>query len=274
MKLTVLVDNNTFIDRYYYGEPGLSYYIEDNDTKILWDTGYSNVFTANAKKLNIDLTKVDKLIFSHGHDDHTGGLPSVINLLKGKELIAHTHLFDKKTDLNEDTGKIEEIGPHISKAEIEKNMKVTYVDVPSKVSDNIIYLGTIPRVFDFEKGISIGKVERDGTTIDDDLIDDSALTYIMPDKKSIFVITGCSHSGICNIIEYAKKVTGINKVHGVIGGFHLLKVDERLKKTIEYLKENNIELLYPCHCVALRDKIEMGKVMKIHECGVGLILNL
>ena len=87
------------------------------------------------------------------------------------------------------------------------------------------------------------------------------------------VRTGCSHAGICNIIEYAKKVCGVNKVHGVIGGFHLFEKGERLTETIEYLKSQNISLLYPCHCVSLEAKIEMGKSLMIHECGVGLQLN-
>ena len=88
------------------------------------------------------------------------------------------------------------------------------------------------------------------------------------------MITGCSHSGICNIIEYAKKVCNDNRVIGVIGGFHLFDKDERLNSTIEYLKKNNIKLLYPCHCVSLQAKIEMGKEIEINEVGVGLELNL
>ena len=70
MKIKVLEDNNTFIDEYYLGEPGVSYYIEDGDEKILFDTGYSSVILENASKMNIDLNKINKLVISHGHDDH------------------------------------------------------------------------------------------------------------------------------------------------------------------------------------------------------------
>lgn len=66
MKLKVLEDNNTFIDEYYLGEPGVSYYIEDGDEKILFDTGYSSVILKNASKMNIDLNKINKLVISHG----------------------------------------------------------------------------------------------------------------------------------------------------------------------------------------------------------------
>ena len=74
MKLTILTDNTTRIDEYYLGEPGVSYYIEDGERKILFDTGYSDVYLQNAKKLGIDLKQVDTVVLSHGHNDHTRGL--------------------------------------------------------------------------------------------------------------------------------------------------------------------------------------------------------
>lgn len=112
-------------------------------------------------------------------------------------------------------------------------------------------MGEIPTVNDFESRYSIGK------RIEDTLKDDSAIVY--KSKEGLFVVTGCSHSGICNILEYAKRVCNDNRIYGVIGGFHLFDVNNRLEKTINYLKDNNIESLYPCHCVSLKAKIEMAK---------------
>ena len=74
MKLKVLVDNNTYIDQYYYGEPAVSYYIEDEDSKLLLDIGYSDLFIKNSKAFGIDLENVTTIAFSHGHVDHTRGL--------------------------------------------------------------------------------------------------------------------------------------------------------------------------------------------------------
>ena len=70
MKLKVLVDNNTYIDQYYYGEPAVSYYIEDEDTNLLLDVGYSDIFMKNANALDVDLESVNTIVISHGHDDH------------------------------------------------------------------------------------------------------------------------------------------------------------------------------------------------------------
>ncbi len=89
MKLTVLVDNNTFTDEHFLGEPGLCYWIETDGKKILFDTGFSDVYLKNAKKLNIDLSNTDCIVLSHGHNDHTTGLKSFPHSSKKIDLISH-----------------------------------------------------------------------------------------------------------------------------------------------------------------------------------------
>ncbi|MCD7935425.1 MAG: MBL fold metallo-hydrolase [Tannerellaceae bacterium] len=102
-------------------------------------------------------------------------------------------------------------------------------------------------------------------------VDDSALVY--QDDEGLFIITGCSHSGICNIIEYAKQVCQEERVLGVIGGFHLFDNSERLQRTIAYFKKNAIGRIYPSHCVSLAAKAEMFKSLPVYEVGVGLTIN-
>lgn len=268
MKLKVLEDNNTFIDEYYLGEPAVSYYIEDGDTKILFDTGYSDAFIKNAKSMNIDLSKIQKLVISHGHNDHTGGIKFLFEEVNGKgiDLIAHPECFNNK--ISEDGY----IGTSMKQEQLEKVCNLKLTKSPTKISENIIFLGEIPDINSFEKRIPIGECENNGEMIDDLVIEDSAMVYKSSD--GLFIITGCSHAGICNIIEYAKKVCKDDRILGVIGGFHLLKVNERLYNTIEFLEKNSIKLLYPAHCISLEAKIEMGKKLKINEVGVGLEINL
>ncbi len=86
MKLKVLEDNNTFIDQYYLGEPAVSYYIEDEDVKILFDAGYSEAFIKNAKSMDINLEELNKIVISHGHNDHTGGLKYLFKSIDNKIL--------------------------------------------------------------------------------------------------------------------------------------------------------------------------------------------
>lgn len=221
MKLKVLVDNNTYIDCYYLGEPAVSYYIEDEDTKILFDTGYSDIFISNSKKMGIDLNSIDKIVISHGHDDHTKGLKYFFENKRDIQLITHPDCFCYKEN---NTGLY--IGSPLKKEELEKKCKLYLTNKPIKISKNIYYLGEIPTIYDFEKRYPIGKTIINNNKEDDYIKDDSAIVY--KSDEGIFVITGCSHSGICNIIEYSKKVCNDDRVLGVIGGFHLFDKDERL----------------------------------------------
>ena len=86
MKLTVLVDNNTLIDRYFLAEPGLSFHIEADGQNLLFDVGYSDIFLRNAIKMGIDLSCVDTLVLSHSHLDHTWGLEPFIRFFAELEI--------------------------------------------------------------------------------------------------------------------------------------------------------------------------------------------
>ena len=242
MRLVVLIDNCTINGRNLKGEGGASYYIEDEDKKFLLDTGASGLFMENAKNLDINLDDIDTVVLSHGHYDHAGGLKGNTNM-----------------------------GAPYRKDEIIKLANVNFSDKPVKVSKNITYLGQIPDIMDFENRKLMGEIEIDGEYKDDYIMDDSALLYDTSD--GIYIITGCSHSGICNIIEYAKKVSGKDKVLGIIGGTHLQEINEQLYKTIEYFKENNIKELYPCHCTKFYVKAEMFKNLDIKDAHVGLEIN-
>lgn len=263
MKLTVLCDNNTIIDQYYLGEPALSFYIEDGNQKILFDTGYSGVFLKNADLLHIDLYQPLDIVLSHGHNDHTRGLNWLrhYEMLQNKHIIAHPDIFNHKY--------IDSlmIGSEMSKEELETYCSLTLSKAPVKISNNLTYLGEIPQHFSFEPRIPIGMIKQGMNLIPDLLFDDSALVY--HSESGLFIITGCSHSGICNIIETAKQLCNEQRILGVIGGFHLFDVDDRLYKTIDYLKSCNTSMLYPCHCVSFKAKAEMNQSLPITEIGSG-----
>lgn len=264
MKLRILVDNNTFINMYYLGEPAVSYYIEDDGECILFDVGYSDAYIKNASSMGIDLSKVSKLVISHGHNDHTGGLPHILKMNNNMEIITHPKTFISKEDEGED------IGSPWDEEVVREYAKITLSKEPVSITNNLVYLGEIPQTTSFEKRDIIGTTDNDHHP--DDILEDSAICY--KSDKGLFIITGCSHSGICNILEYAKKVCKDNRIYGVIGGFHLFDKNDRLRDTIEYLKKENIPHLYPCHCISLAAKIEMGKVMHINEVGVGMEVDI
>ena len=267
MKLTVLVDNNTYIDQYYLGEPALSFYIEDGAEKILFDTGYSDAFIKNAEQMGIDLGALTYIVLSHGHNDHTRGLPFLWDKyeLKNVKLIAHPGVFSPKQYMGMDVG-----APFTKEDCLANGLQLIDGSVPVKLTERLTFLGEIPRVTDFESREPIGTIGEAGPA--DFVLDDSALSY--EGRDGVFIVTGCSHSGICNIVLQAIKLSGKKSVTGIIGGFHLLEKNRQLKETIYFLKHNTKGTLYPCHCVYLAAKCEMMKTLPVAEVGVGLQLEL
>ncbi|MBQ9837271.1 MAG: MBL fold metallo-hydrolase [Oscillospiraceae bacterium] len=268
MKLRILCDNNTYIDQYFLGEPAFSCYIEAEDARVLLDVGYSDVFLRNAEKMGIDLSTLTHVVLSHGHNDHTGGLTPFIEekIAPPAKLIAHEDCFVGKYYGEEYIGAPYDVEQILYLADCQLTAE------PVAITENLWYLGEIPRKLDFEPRTVIGKRERMGAWEEDDLLDDTALAYRT--EKGLFIITGCAHSGICNIIEHAKIVCGDDRIIGVLGGFHLFEDDARAAATAEYFARHHIPDLYPCHCVSLKVKHRFMETLNIHEVGVGMELEI
>jgi 7,8-dihydropterin-6-yl-methyl-4-(beta-D-ribofuranosyl)aminobenzene 5'-phosphate synthase len=255
MHLTILTDNAAGGE--YLAEFGLSYFIEYDDQRILFDTGHSDVFLKNAAMAGIDLDLIDTIVLSHGHWDHGNGL----KYLENKKLITHPAAFMKRYHRGDDLN----IGLDLSYEEINKKFDLKLSKRPLHISENIIYLGEIPRINDFESQ-ETNFMDKKGEP--DFVTDDSALAIKVNDE--LVVVTGCSHSGICNIIEYAKEVTKTNRIKAVIGGFHLKAVDERTVKTIEYINNQYIEDIYPSHCTELPALAAFYQSFQIKQVKTGM----
>ncbi|MCF6331764.1 MAG: MBL fold metallo-hydrolase [Draconibacterium sp.] len=237
LKITILTEN--VAGRKFLAEHGLSYLIEIDGEKILFDTGHTNVFLKNAAMLGIDICNdVENVVLSHGHWDHGDGL----QFIKNKKLITHPTSFIKRYRKADKSP----VGLSLNREQIKNKFNLIESKVPVQITKNLFFLGEILLQNNFE---------AQTTTFVDDagnpdfMPDDTALAAIV--NNELVVITGCSHSGICNIIEYAKKVSGITNVKAVIGGFHLKHQNLRTKKTVEYFKNNSVETLFPSHCTEL-----------------------
>jgi len=238
--------------------------------------GYSDVFIKNAQKMNIHFWDLDYLVLSHGHLDHTWGLVPLIKLYTEAKiekidyhkptLITHpSSFFTKKVK------DLKQIGSVISQEELGKHFKVQLSKEPVWLTKKLIFLGEIERKNTFEAKNPIGKVVKGNFEEDDYLIDDSALAY--RSSKGLVIITGCSHSGICNIIEYAKKICGDDRIIDIVGGFHLLNPGKKqLEGTLKYLEKIKPREVHACHCTDLKSKIALSQVINLKEVGAGQTL--
>lgn len=240
LKISILVEN-WVCDIWFKWEWWLSMYIEFDWKTILWDTWFSNLFLENSKNMKVNLEKIDLIVLSHFHNDHTWWLKNT-NFADWKSILGHPRVFK----------------------EIWKNILWNYNKIESKdvynISENIYFLWEIERISDFEEW----KYWKDK------MLDDTAL--VINTQKWLVIIAWCSHSWIVNICEYAKKITWKNKIYWLIWWFHLLKMtwndlssDEQIEKTMKYLEQEKIEKLYPMHCVDFEILSEMYKRFKIKK---------
>ena len=268
MKLTVLCDNHTYIDRYYLGEPAASYLIEDGDRTILFDTGYSDVFIENARRMGIDLSRVTDIVLSHGHNDHTGGLSAFFAAFSQPvRLTAHPDVFRRRRADGLEVGS--PIGISEIPAWVERNLTAE----PMQLSEHVFYLGEIPRHYAFEADRAVGEAEvAQGQWEADTLPDDTGLALL--GKDGLFLVAGCAHCGICNMLRQAKAVTGESIVCGIFGGMHLFDPDANFRAALDELQAEGAEKLYPCHCTSLSVKAAMSTRFETVEVGVGMKLEV
>ena len=233
---------------------------------ILFDFGFSEHGAArNADALDTDLSKVEALVLSHGHMDHFGGLPSLVERIgkKNLELILHPTAFRKpryiKVSKNFNVGL-----PPLKKETINATgiRVVESKDARLLADDLLLFLGEVPRETGFEKGFPRMHYDEDGQSHWDPIEDDTAIAANVR-GKGLVILSGCAHSGIINTIKYARKITGIEKIFVVMGGFHLTGADFEpiIEPTTEALKALKPDYVIPTHCTGRKAVMYLEKEM-------------
>lgn len=225
----------------------------NSTANVLFDTGVSKkVILHNLDVLEINAHDIQAIILSHGHPDHAMGLPGFVERLGSRNLplILHPDAYLERKLVLPDGSEVNLPAPRFKDLRRE-NIEIIEQPGPSMLIDNIILVsGEVSRITSFEKGFPIHYAKRSGHWIPDPLIMDDQCAILNLRNKGLVIITGCGHSGIINIMKHAQDLTGISKIHAVIGGFHLSgKMFEAIiPDTVSALKEIAPDYVMPGHC--------------------------
>ncbi|MDY6973578.1 MAG: MBL fold metallo-hydrolase [Thermodesulfobacteriota bacterium] len=247
---------------------------------VLFDFGFSPHGAAiNAEALGVDLSIIEAVVLSHGHMDHVGGLAELIRKMgmEGIELVLHPAAFRSPRYLKIADDVTIDIPPFTREKVLDIGLTLIETKRPKRLIDgNLLFLGEIPRVTDFEKGLSIAYYQKRGEERWDDIADDSAILANVR-GKGLVVLSGCGHSGIINTILYSKEISGVDRVFAVMGGFHLTgpEMVSAIDPTVQRLKEINPTYIIPTHCTGrdavLRIEREMPDKFLLNMSGTKLI---
>ncbi len=293
IKITSLIDNSTYVPG-LKAEHGLSLFIETEKEKILFDCGQSDLLLKNAEKSGIDLKETDKIVISHGHYDHTGGLMDVLKYI-GKEtkVCCSPKIFENKmagTKKGEEIQGFRFVGVSCKKKEFEEYGAIfNFIEQPCEISDDVFLSGAVKKIFFNPEEKSHFFIKKDGFALIDEMSDEISL-YCFKEGINL-IITGCAHRGIVNIMlhseEIIEKIIFKDKYKAdkknrhlfqkfIIGGFHLIgENDKYLEKVIKEFQKFQIKKIVPMHCTgfnaaclfknAYKDKFEYGRAGLVIE---------
>jgi 7,8-dihydropterin-6-yl-methyl-4-(beta-D-ribofuranosyl)aminobenzene 5'-phosphate synthase len=245
LEAVVLGDNTATADGLKAGH-GLALLLRTRSGQIMFDTGDGDETWENAAAMDVDLSRVCCVALSHGHYDHTNGLPTLLQRLGGVTVTAHPAVFEPRY-ADRAGGQRASIGMPSSREELEAMGAVFRLTAtPVSIAPWLITTGEIPRVSDLAPVSPHLLVERDGQVIEDDFVDD--LSLVARSDEGDVLLTGCAHAGLIDIVAQATDLTG-RCPRSIAGGTHLSRErDERIAEVAETLYEQGVRQIVPMHC--------------------------
>jgi 7,8-dihydropterin-6-yl-methyl-4-(beta-D-ribofuranosyl)aminobenzene 5'-phosphate synthase len=243
------------------GEHGYSALVEvsvgQDSTTVMYDAGLSPYgLRENMRRLEVDPRDIEAMVMSHGHFDHTTGLEGIVKDLGAAAvpIVLHPDFWNQRR-LRIDGTELIEL-PTVSRRAIEgSGIQITEERNPSFLFDaGLLVTGEIDRTTDFERGLPGQEAYLDGRwQADEATLDDQALVINVA-GKGLVIMSGCGHAGIVNIVRYVRRLTGIDQIYAVIGGFHLSgkAFEPIIGRTVEALAELEPDVVVPAHCTGWR----------------------
>ena len=264
---------NTAQRRGVIGEHGVAFLVETAAGTVLFDTGQGRALLPNATELDVELGEVERIVLSHGHFDHTGGLRQLLDRIGPREVFAHPDALTPKYSVR--GGKVQSIGIPETRGALERaGARLHLHEGPAEIIPGVRTTGRIPRETGFEEVSTRFQVRLGAELTQDEMRDDQAL--VVDTEDGPVVVLGCAHAGLINTLICAEKLTGQPRFAAVIGGTHLVDADpSRLQRTIEALGRFEIGRMAPCHCTGFRGQVALweafGDRFVLNTCGDVLV---
>ena len=290
--VTILVDNradlvvkSTRTIRYYTRGPLLAehgfaalIHLRDAGVRVLWDAGITpQVLLENMRRLKIDPAKVDRIALSHGHSDHTAAVTAMLKAMdlqakprewkrgtnveemrrwaQGRRMpvIAHPAAFRERWDIEHGQPRYGPILPP-PRAEWEAvGAEVILSAGPYRLGPGCWTTGLVRRLSFEKSGVPSDRAYREGDAFLRDQIEEDQAIAIHVQDKGLVVVAGCAHSGIVNIVNHAREISGVERVWAILGGFHLARAnEEEIRRTIAEIRGHRPALIVPSHCTGFR----------------------
>jgi len=299
--VTILVDNTADIIirstdnvKYHTGPPLLAehgfsalIHLGDQNRKILWDAGITRIaLPENIKRMSVDPRVIDMIALSHGHSDHTAAVTDILhavydrpvskrwekdtspeaiqNYINGKRipLVVHPALFRERWRIQKDGVKFGPMTLPPRDEWIVAGANIIESVEPYPLGTGCWTTGEVPRVSFETSGILQGMFYREGKEFSADYLEEDQAIVINVRDKGLVIVSGCAHSGIVNTINHARKISGVDKVWAILGGFHLVSAnDEEIQQTINDIMEFKPSLIAPSHCTGMRAICEFALQM-------------
>jgi len=246
LRVTILCENTVGPVSGTLGEHGFAALVEGKGVSILFDTGMGETLLRNAMRMNKDLHRVDTVVLSHGHFDHTGGLLPLLRNCGAKEVYAHPAVFSRRYWVK-DTGESIPVGIPCDEAFLRgMGARFDLDDRFREIAPGIFLTGQVPRRTPFEKGDR--GMFRDPEGREADLLEDDQ-SLVIRSPKGLVLLLGCCHAGVVNTVEHAREKTGEDRVYALIGGTHLgFCSPEQTEETVKALRAYRIARICVGHC--------------------------